>query len=379
MEGEPSVLAAVVGRIDRDRLAEVMLSAFRDEIPGYARLPESVVQGQILGVIRQNLDLCLDWVAGDGKPDRARFDEFRESARNRAREGMPLEDLLHAYRMGGTAGWRAIVAAATAEERDALPQAAELVMTYLDQASGIVAAAYLEQREDHVSERERELRALFDALIGDAQLTAGDHETAARLGLAIGADLAAFAAAIPGEGAGRHARAAAELRAAGALALTEGDRAVGLVQPGHDLADGMPPGALVVIDVPCPRDDLAASVADVRLGIELAVRAGRTGIIPLQELALDLLLARSPRVAAALRERVLGPLGPKDDHSRGDLLNTVATYIALGRDRRQTSERLHIHPNSLDYRLRRARDLTGLNLDDPEDLATIVLALHRPH
>jgi hypothetical protein len=281
--------------------------------------------------------------------------------------------------MGGTAGWRAIVAEASPEERDVLPQAADLVMIYLDRTSGIVAAAYLEQREDHVSERERELRALFDALIGDETLSPADHETAARLGFVIGGRLAAFAATIPGEGAGRHARAAADLRAAGALALTEGDRVVGLAQPSHDLADGMPAGALVVVDVTTPRDELVASVADVRLGIEIALRTGATGVLALNDLALDLLLARSPRVAAALRERVLGPLGPKQDRSRGDLLHTVATYVALGKDRRQTSERLHIHPNSLDYRLRRARELTGLNLDNPEDLATMVLALHGPH
>ena len=379
MDSEPAELAALVARIDRDRLAEGMLGAFRNEIPGYARLPESVVQGQVLTVIRENLDLCLDWVAGGGNPDPSRFDEFRASARNRAKEGMPLEDLLHAYRMGGTAGWRAIVAAATTEERDELPRAAELVMTYLDQVSGIVAAAYLEQREDHVSERERELRALFDALVGSEPLNPGDYETAARLGLAIGGALAPFAATIRGEGAGGHARAAAALRATGALALTEGDRVVGLAQPAHDLAGVFPADALVVLDAESPRNELAASVADVRLGIEIAVRAGRTGVVSLHDLALDLLLARSPRVAAALRERVLGPLGLKGSHSRGDLLNTVATYVALGKDRRQTSQRLHIHPNSLDYRLRRARELTGLNLDDPEDLATMVLALHRPH
>jgi hypothetical protein len=378
MEGTPSPLAAVVDRIDRDQLAQTLLSAFRDEIPGYARLPESVLQGRILAVIRENLDLCLDWVAGAAEPDSTRFEDFRASARDRAKEGMPLEDLLHAYRMGGTAGWRAMVAAAEPEEREALSQAAELVMTYLDRASGIVASAYLEQREDHVSERERELRALFDALIGDEGLGSAEHETAARLRLPIGGSLAAFAAAIPGQGTGRHARAAADLRAAGALALTEGDRAVGLAQPSHDLADGMPAGALLVVDVATPRDELAASVADVRLGIEIALRAGRTGVVPLSDLAMDLLLARSPRVAAALRARVLAPLGSKLDRSRGDLLHTVATYVALGKDRRQTSERLHIHPNSLDYRLRRARELTGLNLDNPEDLATMVLALHGP-
>jgi DNA-binding PucR family transcriptional regulator len=49
--------------------------------------------------------------------------------------------------------------------------------------------------------------------------------------------------------------------------------------------------------------------------------------------------------------------------------------LALGRDRRRTAERLHIHPNTLDHRLRRARRLTGLDLDVPDDLAVMLLAL----
>jgi DNA-binding PucR family transcriptional regulator len=94
-----------------------------------------------------------------------------------------------------------------------------------------------------------------------------------------------------------------------------------------------------------------------------------------RDLVLDLLLARSPRVAADLRRRILGPL---EAGSRSDLLQTVRTYVALGCDRRHTAEQLHVHPNTLDNRLRRARKLTGLDLDDPEDLATMVLALHEP-
>ena len=64
--------------------------------------------------------------------------------------------------------------------------------------------------------------------------------------------------------------------------------------------------------------------------------------------------------------------------TRGDLRRTVATYLDHHRDRRKTATELHIHPNTLDHRLRRARELTGLDLDDPEDLATMVLALHEP-
>jgi len=114
----------------------------------------------------------------------------------------------------------------------------------------------------------------------------------------------------------------------------------------------------------------------VRAGVDVACRAGRTGVVPLRELTLDLLLAGAPRVAADLRHRILEPLGGDDGGARGELRRTVATYIELCRDRQRTARRLHIHPNTLDHRLRRAREVTGLDLDDPEDLAAVVLALH---
>ena len=375
IENVPVPMATLVARVDRDQLAAIMLGAFRDEIPGYARLPESVIRGQIVEIIRLNLDLCLDWVAGGFPPARERFDEFRASAMNRANEGMPLEDLLHAYRMGGTAAWRALVAEASADERAALPDAAELVMEYLDQVSGTVAAAYLEERLHLVSEQERALRGLLDAVLRGTPLTARDHEVAERLGFPIAGKLVAFAAAIPGELARAHARAAAMFRDAGALALTEGDRVVGVSAPGSNPARAMRSDALMVVDVEVPREELADSLADVRLGIEIALGAGRTGTVPLRDLALELLLAHAPRQAAALRERVVGPLGAQDGGARGDLLRTVRTYVEFGRDRRQAADTLHVHPNTLDHRLRRARELTGLDLDHPDDLAMMVLAL----
>lgn len=371
-----SPLAALVARIDRDGLAELMLETFRAQIPGYARLPESVVHGQVLEVIRENVDLCLDWVAGEGEPDAADFDDFRESATNRATEGMPLEDLLRAYRSGGTAAWRVLVAEAAPDERDALPYAAELVMSYLDKVSGIVASAYLEERQHLVSEHERGVRALLDVLLDGETLTTDHLATAARLGLSVGGRLVAFAVALPGADASDHARAAAGLRTAGALAVTEGHRVVGLAAPGRISSGVLPPGAVAVVDAEVARDDLPASLADVGLGMDIALRDELTGVVALQDLALDLLLARSPRVAADLRGRVLGPLGPSNGGSRGDLLQTVSTYVKLGCNRQRTANRLHVHPNTLDYRLRRARVLTGLDLDNPEDLATMVLALH---
>src|SRR4051794_41079934 len=227
MAKERSPLTTLAARIDRDDLAKAMLRSFRREIPGYGRLPNSI-RGQVLAVIRQNVDLCLDWVGGGRAPGDKRFEDFRASAVARAAEGMPLEDLLRAYRMGGAEAWRALASQAEGEERDELPRAAELVMSYLDRASGIVITAYLEEREHHVSEQERAQRALLNALVGNDELDAGHQESAARVGFVLGTEFVAFAAALPGQGARAHARAAVGLRAVETLALTEGDRVVGL-------------------------------------------------------------------------------------------------------------------------------------------------------
>ena len=84
-------------------------------------------------------------------------------------------------------------------------------MTYVDQVSGTVAAAYLEERQHLVSEQERALRALLNALLGADPLDRGHHETAARIGLLIGAKFATFATGIPSQGARAHAHAAATM------------------------------------------------------------------------------------------------------------------------------------------------------------------------
>src|SRR3954453_17820216 len=111
-------------------------------------------------------------------------------------------------------------------------------------------------------------------------------------------------------------------------------------------------------------------------GVDIACRAGRTGVVPLRELTVDLLRAGTTHVAADLRHRILEPLGGGDGGARGELRLTVATYIDLCRDRQPPAPTLHLQPNTLDHRLRRAREVTGLDLDDPEDLAAVVLALH---
>ncbi|GGN03919.1 PucR family transcriptional regulator [Thermus composti] len=77
------------------------------------------------------------------------------------------------------------------------------------------------------------------------------------------------------------------------------------------------------------------------------------------------LLQQSPEDLKALVERYL-PLSPK-------LLKTLEAYMAAGRVE-EAAERLHVHPNTLRYRLKRIEAVIG-PLSQPEVLARVHLAL----
>jgi DNA-binding PucR family transcriptional regulator len=89
------------------------------------------------------------------------------------------------------------------------------------------------------------------------------------------------------------------------------------------------------------------------------------------------LLVRSPDVGATLEEAVLAPLHRYAARRSANLLETLEVFVDSDLDRRRAAERLEIHPNTIDYRLRRIEELTGLDLDRPWDLTAICLALWR--
>lgn len=67
----------------------------------------------------------------------------------------------------------------------------------------------------------------------------------------------------------------------------------------------------------------------------------------------DVLLEYQLTRPSAAREELACLLGPLERHP--DLLSTVETYLRLGLDRRRTAAALHLHPNTVDYRVRPIR------------------------
>jgi hypothetical protein len=376
-ENERSLLSALVGRVDTADVAREMVKAFRSEITGYTRLPESVLAGQILAVSQSNVELFFRSITELRGPTEEELAPFRESARSRAEEGLPLEDLLHAYRLGGRMGWQALLAAAQPDEYEALLAAAEMLMRYIDSVSAAVAQTYLDEHQHLVSEEERRQRALLEALVHPEREVPALRELAERVGFPLADRYRPFSKALPGAPTHAHGQLASELRSRGVLALTEGDRVTGLaVEEADEAVFGAPKG-LLALGPPAPRAELALALEDMRMLIGVGRQEGLSGAVEVDGFLLELLLARSPDLANRIAGRVLGPLEAYAERRSSDLLETLEAFLGCDLDRRKTAQQLHVHPNTLDYRLRRIAELTGLDPGRPRDLAQLELALAR--
>jgi hypothetical protein len=373
---ERELLADIVRRVDTVDIARRMVRIFRAEMAAYRRLPDGALNGQILEMSRRNVDLFFSSVLEDRELDDRELEPFRSSARNRAAEGLPLADLLHAYRIGGRMGWQALVDAATPEEQTALLPSVDRLMEHVDRVSDAVTETYDDWAERLASEDERRVRSLLDALTGEAPLDADLAAVAEAEGLPVLDEYAPFVIALPGAPEHFVAQHAAALRRRGAVAVTEGERVVGLLRRGgEDPAPESDQRLLYAIGEPVQRGELRAALGDLRALVDLGLGRGLTGRIEMDEHLPELLLMRSPRLAGRLRRRALGPLDDYATKRRANLIETLQTFVACNFDRRESAARLQVHPNTLDYRLRRVEALTGLKLTRASDMVLICLAL----
>jgi hypothetical protein len=375
---EQKVIAAMVRRIDPDLTAHRMIAAFEKEIPAYARMPGDSGPTSGVEMVRQNVETFVRCASENRAPQSGEIEVFRRSSERRFEEGIRLEEILSAYRLGGRVLWNELAGnAETDEERAVLPRIGDLVMTYVDAISSAVTEHYLARQQQPVAEDERHLRDLLEGLASNLPLTAHGADLADRMRFPIVDRYRPFAAFAPGGSARDLAALAPRLRKLGLLAVTEGNRIVGLLAPGQP-EPGQTGRIAFAVGDSTPRGELAQALDELRSLIDLQRTFGNGRAPRRDDFLPELLLVSSPRLAAALRDRVLGGLEEYTDRrSTSDLLETLNTYVSCELDRRVTAAKLHIHRNTLDYRLRRIEELAEVDLSHPRDLLLVWLALRQ--
>ncbi|MEU6167424.1 PucR family transcriptional regulator [Streptomyces tanashiensis] len=355
-------------------------------LPGYDRLPDEMKDVEIAATVRHGVRLFLRSALAPDAREAGDMRLFRERAAQRAEEGMPLHLLLRSHSLGAHMLWRALREAALPGEEAALVELADLLFASQPGIVGAVAETYLDERSALETERRAQRRSLLRGLL-DGTLPP------ARLAAALfGLDgpclvLAVGAVAPPDEGEVAARRRLRRVQTAldhsfGAEvpALidtgTEPGRALvpGAAEPPEDLAERLSRAAgttlrVAVVPAGGPEEVPEASRT---AGEVLRVAAGcglAPGLHRLDDVLLEYHLSRpgeSGRRIAALLDPVAG---------RPELLETLRVHLAHGQDRRATAAALGLHPNTVDNRLARTAERTGIDLATPRGTATALAAL----
>ncbi|MFI5804279.1 PucR family transcriptional regulator [Streptomyces sp. NPDC051561] len=149
----------------------------------------------------------------------------------------------------------------------------------------------------------------------------------------------------------------------------------GVERAGLGRAGAHPP--VVVVGV---AGNWAAASASLRHAAETATAAQGLHDRPwydARRLDIDLLLWRlrdHPDLAAFV-DRAIGPLRDHDRTSRPPLLPTLETYLAHAGRKAETARELHLNRQTLYNRLARISELLGTDLDDPQTVLALSLAL----
>ncbi|WP_435589309.1 helix-turn-helix domain-containing protein [Micromonospora chalcea] len=122
--------------------------------------------------------------------------------------------------------------------------------------------------------------------------------------------------------------------------------------------DAVPADLLTLVTPAQPLARAPAMYALCLAALATAAHRRLRGLRQVTDLAGETALAAQPVLAELLRGTLLGALDPADDFHR-ELAGTALAWLHHGQRLDQTAAALHVHPNTVRYRLRRLRELTG--------------------
>ncbi|MFK0282331.1 PucR family transcriptional regulator [Streptomyces sp. NPDC090499] len=371
-----AALRDVLEHIDADAVVQRMDPVLR-RTPEYMRWARECGASALRASLRRHAGLLLHWMVRGTPPDSYVLSEIYEQARECAAAGQPLDDGLLLHHRAASVFWDAVLGLAAEEERghlaDWTDQGRGHVDSYLDMVTRVFTQAYADQADLPSAQGDRRARTLFDRLCAHLPVTVEDQERAARLGFDPTPPYVPFVVLLDRSAPAGRAELAARLRGAGALAFVEGVRVTGLTGPAFDWSAFMADRRLLLAPGrPTGRTGLRTAVDDLRLLVAVASRSPRRGHVRTEDFLPQLLLARSPELADAVTHRVFGPLAGGD---HGELTATLACLAENQFDSASTTAALHLHRNTLLYRIKQIEKLTGLDLQRHGDRALVWLAV----
>jgi PucR C-terminal helix-turn-helix domain len=373
----PQEVATVLGP-ELPELADEIIAAISRGVPDYRRPLEGefgkALRTGVVEALRQFVQLVERPEAGRG-PGR---EVYVNLGRGEMLAGRGLDALLAAYRLGARVAWRRLAAAGEAAglEPRTLYLLAESIFAYIDELSAESIEGYTQEQAARAGEQQRLRRRLAALLVQQPAADASAVEAAAvEAGWPLPRELAAVV--VEGWDADRLAR---RLDPAALTGVTP-EAAFALLPdpdaPGRraELSAALEPGAALGPTVGWP---------DAVLSLERAkavLRLARERLLPADDLlvaadhAVPLLLHGDSRLSQDIAGSALAPLDELGPGARARLRETLEAWLRHRGRTERVAEALHVHPQTVRYRMAQLRELFGERLEDPDLRFELELAL----
>jgi hypothetical protein len=376
-----------------ESLADDMTAAILREVPEYARPDDDSYARVVHQVARDAVHQFAARIADPAAPGEPMARLFHDIGRVEAAEGRSLDALHAALRVGARVIWQRLRKKARhgGGNADVFARLGESIFRYLDELAAACSAGYAEARAEFAGEAEQLRRRLLDLLVADPPVPT---EEIAGLARTVGWRLprrvvaVALAAPLPGslsplppdvlvglagrepcllmpdpDGPGRRRLLEEALRRWPATAKSAG---------------GAASGCLAAVGPAVPLARASASLRWARRALTLAQRdsARRADeVVQCDEQLATLVLLADTELARVLSGRALAPLARLRPDQADRLAETLLAWLESADNAGVAARHLHVHPQTVRYRLRQITELFGDSLSDPESRFTLQVAL----
>jgi hypothetical protein len=365
-----------------DRMVEVLL---RTE-PAYRQLCGNGAV-EMRASARANLERGMRTLIGAASGSRTSLGDARDVGRRRAAQGIPLEAVLRAYRLGGQVTWEALLDVSRRSEGahdTLLLEVAGVIWRTNDAECAAVAEGYREEQgriagvDDET--RQQVLEGLLDGRGGDPAFVRTASEL---LAVPLHAQLVAVVALVAEDGEPALDAPASALLKRGVRSVwgRRSGAQVGIValgtMTGHEVMSWLRTAASGPVGVSAIVDGAAEVDSAYRLA-ETAARtlpSGAQRVVSIDERLPEALLSNSPEISSRLVGQSLGGLLDLPGDERDVLLDTLAAFLVSDGSPTRAADELYCHRNTVMHRLRRIETVTGHKVTDPRSRLLWQLAL----
>lgn len=383
-----------------EEVARRSFDAIIDAVPAYRDIDDPGLVESVYCHGAEHIVTVARAMRENRLPTRDELDFVRVHAAQRAGT-VPLEALLHGYRIGHRVVWEWLLAE-VGDQPTAGEVAGHLVTRIgqcTDAISVVATESYIREQQRRITERDRERRDLLDDMLA-GRFTAGADAPAraAALGLESGGEFLVVVALtrdptdcaatlqLAGEAIGEHGT----VQRNAAFVVVRHNEVIALVPLENRTVRGIRSQVERALMAVRPRSwaPLTAGVSttcsglgDFPRGYDEARRALRLTdperpVVALADVSLlDYLVAHADATAA----QIVGPgvrrLLEEDERQEGVLVETLDAYLGADLNVVRAAQGLGVHPNTVHYRLGRIGQLTGINARRVTDLIDTLTAV----